>query len=259
MIMECTQSRSRLHPYLDHELDAAGMLEIERHLGGCAACRALFAGHAALQAGTRQNAQYFRAPAGLAGRIRARIDPAPARRAFASFGQRWHPGRWLPLGAAIAATALVTWTAAIQYAALSPDETVAEQVINGHARSIVSARLVDVASSDHHTVKPWLSSKLDFSPPVTDLVGAGFPLVGGRLDYVDKRTVATLVYRHREHVIDLFIWPDAAARAQREPQELSRNGYNILHWSEGGMAFWAISDLNAFELKTFAEAYASAK
>lgn len=259
--MECTDSRSRLHPYLDQELDAAGILEIERHLAGCTACRTLFAEHAALQAGTRQNAQYFRAPAGLARSIRARIDPAPAPayRALARLRQWWQPGRWLPLGAAIAATALVTWTAAIQYASLSPDETVAEQVINGHARSIVSARLVDVASSDQHTVKPWLSSKLDFSPPVTDLVGAGFPLVGGRLDYVDKRTVATLVYRHREHVIDLFVWPDAGARTQRAPQELSRNGYNILHWSEGGMAFWAISDLNAFELKTFVDAYASVR
>ena len=119
--------------------------------------------------------------------------------------------------------------------------------------------LADVASSDQHTVKPWLSGKLDFSPPVTDLTGAGFPLVGGRVDYVDHRPVAALVYRHREHVINVFVWPDRSAAGRTAPtHSASKRGYNVVHWTDAGLAFWAISDLNAPEMKTFAETYAGA-
>lgn len=248
--MDCNETRSRLHPYLDHELDAPGALAIEGHLASCAACKAIFDRHAALQAGIREHATYYRAPRALRDRIRQQTRPR----------FRWPALRqWFPLGAAIAATAVLSWTAAIQYAGLSSDEMLAEQVVAGHARSVVSARLVDVASSDQHTVKPWLSSKLDFSPPVTDLTGVGFPLVGGRVDYLDNRTVAALVYRHRQHVIDLFVWPEAKAARDRPLQAHSRQGYNSLRWTEGGMNFWAISDLNPADMKAFAEAYAAAK
>lgn len=162
------------------------------------------------------------------------------------------------MGAVAAAAAVISWTAAIQYASLSSDQLVAEQVVAGHARSIVTSHTIEVASSDQHTVKPWLSSKLDFSPPVPDLAGAGFPLAGGRVDYLDNRSVAALVYRSRQHVIDLFVWPGEKSGDVR-PQALSKHGYNVLHWTSGGMNFWAISDVNAAELKTFAEAYASAR
>jgi anti-sigma factor (TIGR02949 family) len=250
MTMDCTETRSRLHPYLDHELDAPSALAIDRHLASCPSCKAVFAQHAALQAGIREHATYYRAPRALRERIRQQIEP---RSPWLRLRQ------WFPLGAAVAATAVLSWSAAIQYAGLSRDEVLAEQVVAGHARSVVTARLVDVASSDQHTVKPWLSSKLDFSPPVTDLTGVGFPLAGGRVDYVDNRTVAALVYRHRQHVIDLFVWPDPKPGRDRAPQALSRQGYNALRWSEGGMNFWAISDLNPAEMKAFAEAYAAAK
>ncbi|HYL24826.1 MAG TPA: anti-sigma factor, partial [Burkholderiales bacterium] len=119
--------------------------------------------------------------------------------------------------------------------------------------------LADVASSDQHTVKPWLSSRLDFSPPVSDLAAVGFPLLGGRVDYIGHRTVAALVYRHREHYIDVFIWPE------REPSRVpligseSRQGYNVVRWTEGGLAFWAVSDINPAEMKAFVEAYAASK
>lgn len=122
---------------------------------------------------------------------------------------------------------------------------------------MLTNHLVEIASSDQHTVKPWLSAKLDFSPPVTDLTTAGFPLTGGRLDYVDNRPVAALVYRHRQHVINLFVWP-AAKSARSSIQASSQQGFNLLHWSDAGMTFWAISDLNQADIKTFAAAYASA-
>ena len=257
--MNCTESRSHLHAYLDQELDLPSVVAIDQHLAACAECKALFAGQTSLRAAIRRHAVYHEAPSALADRIRAKIGagrvdtPAPRRPAW-----RWPSlGQWLPMGAAAAAAAVISWTAAIQYASVSADQILAEQVIAGHARSIVTNRLVEVASSDQHTVKPWLSSKLDFSPPVPDLAGAGYPLAGGRLDYLDRRPVAALVYRYRQHVINLFVWPDD--KSARGPEALAKNGYNVVRWSDAGMSYWAISDVNAAELKTFTELYASAK
>jgi len=246
--MDCNDSRNRLHAYLDQELDAPSALAIDEHVASCPACKALFTEQAALQAGVRRHAAYHGAPARLADRIRASIDATAVRT----------PRRWFQLGAAVAATALVSWLAAVQYTSPSEDEIITGQVVAGHARSVVASHAVDVMSSDQHTVKPWLSSKLDFSPPVWDLAGAGFALMGGRLEYVDNRPVATLVYRQREHVIDLFVWPDRARRSL-PMRSSSKQGYNVLHWTDAGMAFWAISDLNPAEMKTFAEAYTSAR
>jgi anti-sigma factor RsiW len=259
--MNCTESRSRLHAYLDQELDLPGTMAIDQHLAGCDTCRAIFAGQAALRSGIRRHAEYYPAPAALAHRIRANIGSvapeAPARtlarKPWLQFPQ------WLRVGAAVAAMGIASWIAAIQYNSPGADQLIAEQVISGHARAILGSRLVDVASSDQHTVKPWLSSKLDFSPSTVDLTGAGFPLLGGRLDYLDNRPVATLVYRHRQHVIDLFVWPDAQSGRALPPQSSSKNGYNLLHWADGGMVYWAISDLNLAELKTFSEAYSAAR
>jgi anti-sigma factor RsiW len=254
MTMDCIETRQRLHPYLDREIDVEGALAVESHLAGCAACRSLFAAQQALQAGVRRHATYFGAPPGLAQRVRREAGRGPAAR----FG--WLSLRqWLPLGAAVAATALLTWTAALQYAGMPGEERIAEQVVNGHARAVMTAHRIDVASSDRHTVKPWLSSRLDFSPPVVDLASAGFPLDGGRLDYLDGRTVATLCYRSRQHWIDLFVWPERDARGDRAARTSSRQGYNIVTWRTDGMAFWAISDVNADDLKAFVEAYVGAK
>lgn len=259
--MDCTESRSRLHAYLDQELDLPSVVAIDQHLASCPACKAIFARQSALQSGIRRHAEYYSAPAGLADRIRAKIGSAAAEVPATTPGPRWQwpqLRQWFQLGSAVAAAAVVSWIAAIQYSSPDENEIIAEQVIAGHARSVLTGHLVDVATSDEHTVKPWLSSKLDFSPPVTDLTGAGFPLVGGRLDYLDSRPVAALVYRHRKHVIDLFIWPDGTSGRGLPVQTLAKHGYNVLHWTEAGMAFWAISDLNAAELKTFAETYAGA-
>lgn len=252
--MDCTETRSRLHPYLDRELDFESALAIEAHLASCAECRAIVERQSALQSGIRQHAHYYGAPPALADRIRRQVAGSQPARAW-----RWpRLQQWLPLGAAVAATAILSWTAAIQYAAVPPEERLAEQVIAGHARAVLTTHRVDVASSDRHTVKPWLSSKLDFSPPVVDLANAGFPLDGGRLDYLDGRPVATLCYRYRRHTIDLFIWPEPGRRDATPMRSFERQGYKVLHWTDAGMAFWAVSDVNEADLKTFAEAYASA-
>ena len=259
--MNCTESRSRLHAYLDQELDLPGTIGIDQHLAGCDACRAIFGSQAALRAGLRRHAEYYAAPAALADRIRAKIGgvgPEPRARTLARKPWLQVP-QWFRVGAAVAAMGIASWIAAIQYNSPGPDQLIAEQVVSGHARAVLGSRLVDVASSDQHTVKPWLSSKLDFSPSTADLTGAGFPLLGGRVDYLDNRPVATLVYRHRQHVIDLFVWPEAQSGRALAPQSASKNGYNLLHWADGGMVYWAISDLNPGELKTFSEAYSGAR
>ena len=259
--MDCTEARSRLQAHVDRELGVQDTLTLERHLASCAACQAIFARQAALQSALRKHVDYHTAPTDLSERIRARLARemsfASPRTRFA--GRLPRAREWLQLGAAAAAGAVISWTAAIQYAGVSADERLAEQVIDGYARSMVTAHLVDVPSSDRHTVKPWLSSKLDFSPTVVDLADAGYPLVGGRLDYLDHRPVAVLVYRHRQHVIDLFVWPESDGARATPLEALSRKGYNVLHWNEGGMVLWAISDVEPAELKAFAEAYARAK
>ncbi|HEU4618058.1 MAG TPA: anti-sigma factor [Gammaproteobacteria bacterium] len=262
--IDCKEARARLHAHLDRELDLPGSVEVDRHVASCEACRALFEEASALQSSVRRHAQYHAAPGGLAERIRAQLGASQEARVEAPSTARAAPRRfalprWLELGAVAAAAAVVSWIGALQFAATSGTETLADQVIAGHARAVLTSHVVDVETSDQHTVKPWLSGKLDFSPRVVDLAEAGFPLAGGRLDYLDGRPVATLVYRSRQHVIDLYVWPDRGSASAAAPrQALSKHGYNVLHWRDDGMEYWAISDLNAAELETFARSYSSA-
>jgi mycothiol system anti-sigma-R factor len=250
--MDCTQTRDYLHGYIDRELDPVSAAALEQHLQSCAACQHVYERQSSLRAAVGRQAAYYTAPGDLADRIRARIGVATDKTVAKPHRPDW---QWLQLGAAVAVTAVVTWMVTLQMGGARQDEIIAEQVITGHARSVLTNHLTDVASSDQHTVKPWLSSRLDFSPPVTDLTTDGYPLVGGRLDYLDNRPVAALVYRHRQHVIDLFIWPDPKANQSSAMKTLSRQGYNVLHWSGAGMTYWAISDLNQDELDAFTRVF----
>jgi anti-sigma factor RsiW len=187
--------------------------------------------------------------AALADRIRADLR---GREAPAPSTTRSLPARWLQALALFGAGAATAWGLALALLVAPMAEATGDALTDSHVRSLMGAHLADVASSDHHTVKPWFAGKLDFSPPVVDLASDGLPLAGGRLDYVDGHPVAALVYRSGPHVINLFVWPAGDAKPQA-PQQLVKRGYNLVHWTQAGMQAWAVSDLNAAELKAFAD------
>src|SRR5262245_61303468 len=137
-------------------------------------------------------------------------------------------------------------------------DAIVDQVVANHVRSLLAAQLVDVVSSDQHTVKPWFDGKIDFAPEVRDLSANGFPLAGGRLDYLDGKTVAALVYHRNKHPINLFITP-ALTNRSKSPTAIARRGYNIVSWTNNGMNYWAVSDLNQQELREFTELVRAAK
>jgi anti-sigma factor RsiW len=260
--MDCSPIERLLDPYLDDELDPARAASVRTHLEGCCACRRVLDAMSSLRTTIRTEAPYHRAPPELAMRIRETVgresQEAVHIAALRTHSPRWN--RWFQLGAAVFAAVVVSTSATLLLTAPDPEWAIAEQVINGHARSALTGRPMEVASSDRHAVKPWLSSRLDFSPPVVDLTTAGFPLRGGRLDYAAGRPVAVLVYAHRQHVIDLYVWPGAKSRSGLDrTRTFTRNGFNVVHWTDPDMTYWAISDLNSADLEAFASNYKTAK
>jgi anti-sigma factor RsiW len=155
------------------------------------------------------------------------------------------------LAASLALVALGAWWAARAWPPGPADDRLGRELVAAHVRSLLAEHLLDVRSSDRHTVKPWFLGKLNFAPPVPDLAGHDFPLAGGRLDYLDDRPVAACVYKRRQHVINLFVWPSDSA-PNRGAGTATRQGYHLAHWCQGGMTYWAVSDLNEAELQEFA-------
>jgi len=164
------------------------------------------------------------------------------------------PWNWLALAAAIIFAAIIALTLVPRLQRPGADQFLATQLIASHVRSLMANHLTDVASSDQHTVKPWLDAKLDFAPPVVDLAGEGFPLIGGRLDYLDNRPVAALVYQRRKHFINLFVWPEKTGAA-RPTMAMSHEGYQLLHWADPDFNYWAVSDVNANDLQLFKQQF----
>jgi anti-sigma factor RsiW len=249
--VRCDEAMTLIHAYIDDELDFVRTLEMEAHLRECAACSRTCAAYQGLRRAIPPGAPYFRARAAL----RERVFAAVARAAGDEAGSRPQRGplrsRWMETAASLAIVAValsITWFVLHR----APEQMTVHDVVASHVRSLIDGHVTDVSSSDQHTVKPWFTGKLDYSPQVSDLSAQGFPLAGGRLDYLAGRPVAALVYTRGKHVISVFTWP-AGTRSQAALIESSRQGFNILYASPSGMTYWIISDLNRQDLKQFAQ------
>ena len=245
--MNCESAQTLVDAYIDGELDPAGKLEIERHLEECALCSEGYREQRTLKRALGAGDLRFKAPADLQQRVRFALR----REANAEAAPRTVPRSWFAAAASLAIAALALLVVLPLWRDRSADDLVAREVLAGHIRSLMPNHLADVPSSDQHTVKPWFDGKLDFSPPVEDLSTQGFPLIGGRLDYIANRPVAALVYQRKKHFINVFIWPASGAEAAKEIG--ARQGYELFRWTKGGMTYWAVSDLEESDLKNFVE------
>jgi anti-sigma factor RsiW len=249
--VSCETLSDKLSGYLDRELDERAAGEVEAHRGQCVICSARLEGQRRLRAAVQAHLTPLRAPERLRSNVRAMLRAQV---------KRSRPRQtWLPTWAATAAVLFLGlvggWRLGIWQVSRGDGSDVIAEVVAGHVRSLQGAHLTDIASSEHHTVKPWFAGKLDFSPPVPDFSAEGFPLIGGRLDYVREKQVAALVYGRQQHVINLFVWPSHDSNAP--PAAASRRGYHLVHGAAGGMTYWAISDLNESDLSHFAHLVAT--
>ena len=269
--MNCEEIANLMNGYLDGELDALTSQKMEQHLRSCPECEQAYEVETAMVHAISQGAPYYRAPLELRERIQislreaigvttsrgaAEEGPLPVRQPEALPRRIFFhtPWNWLALAAAIAVAAIVGSSLLPRLRQPGADQFLATQLIASHVRSLMANHLTDVASSDQHTVKPWLDVKLDFAAPVTDLSSQGFPLIGGRLDYLDNHSAAALVYQRRKHFINLFVWPTMPGD-NRQQEMVTRQGYNLLHWVAGDFTYWAVSDVNVNDLQSFKQVF----
>jgi anti-sigma factor RsiW len=239
----CETIERDVDAYIDRELDAAADRDVRDHLTGCALCRGRVAERQALSRLVRA-VPYHSAP----DRLRAHVSQRTSRIAATH--------RLLTWAAAAAVVIAVSGGVALVRLATARTDSTVQQVVDGHVRSLMGDHLFDVRSTDQHTVKPWFLGKLDFSPPVADLSSSGFPLIGGRLDYLDGRPAAALVYQRRQHTINVFIVPTVDNTSTSMDSRTVR-GFHVHHWTRAGMSFWVVSDLNEGELSEFSRALGS--
>lgn len=250
--MNCDESKLLLDAYADGELDLVRHIELEAHLKACPACMRLSEGVAARRSRIRDSALRYRAPRQLREKIAASLQTetqaASRHRPFPfPAAVRWNL-------AGLAASVTVALLAGFSWGSYRAHSTsVADEAIAEHMRSLQASHLMDVVSTDRHTVKPWFAGRLDFSPPVVDLADAGFPLAGGRLDQIDGHTAAALVFRRRLHAINVFVWP--AREATPPPRSASESGFSAQGWTHGGLNFLAVSEIPAAELDQFVGEY----
>ena len=248
MSMDHAEFLDRADAYLDGETTPEDRRAIEAHLAACADCRAELERRQAFSRRLKAAASYHEAPAGLALALASRLPesggavvpfPGPAR-------QRSREAFWRPtaLAASFLLAVLVSGGTGYFVSLPATGDRIAQQVVDDHVRSLLAGHLTDVLSTDQHTVKPWFDGRIDTAPPVHDFAAQGFELVGGRLDYLDHRPVAALVYRHGKHPINLFVWADPS-QTTGLPAVGERQGYNLRHWMEGDLSFWLVSDVEA--------------
>jgi anti-sigma factor RsiW len=250
--MTCDEAEILLHALLDGELDAGHAREVEAHIAGCPACAAQFKAYREMSTAIAGADLHYAAPASLRRRIEAALPqtqtpiPMPNRRSVL---------RGFAMGSAVSAIAA---TGLVAIVLRNDDEArIESEIVSAHLRSLQAGHLTDVISTDQHTVKPWFNGRLDVAPPVIDLTAQGFTLIGGRLDYVDARPIGAIVYRRREHVINLFVAQTASTESRSAKMETIQ-GFNIRRWSDRGLNYWAVSDIAADELAEFGEKFEAA-
>jgi len=245
--MTCQETGLLIHALADGELDLTKSLEMEAHLQDCPRCALAQEEIRDLGYLMKDASLRFTPSASFEKRLRSAVRREAKEK---SVTQGWW--RWAMAAASLAVVVLAVWAVVVILNRPSSDTLVAQEVVSSHVRSLMAQHLMDVPSSDQHTVKPWFDGKLDFSPPVKDLAPQGFELKGGRLDYIDNRPVAALVYQRRQHLINVFVWP-AKSSSKSTTQVSVSQGYNLIRWSNSGMEWWAISDLNLAELQQFVQ------
>ena len=265
--MNCEETTKLMDGYLDGELDAITNQAIEQHLRECHNCDQVYKTQRSLIRAISSATPYYKAPSELRERIQSSLRKEttghPVRNGVRgaqvlSYKRQPEPRsilseipwNWLGLAAGIILAAVIVLNVVPRLQRPGADQFLATQLIASHVRSLMANHLTDVASSDQHTVKPWLDAKLDFAPAVVDLSTDGFPLIGGRLDYLDNRPVAALIYGRRKHFINLFVWP-AGSSTIGASNAMSREGYQLLHWVDSDFNYWAVSDVNSNDLQTF--------
>jgi anti-sigma factor RsiW len=238
-----------LHAYVDDELDLVRSVELEDHLAQCSDCADEVASYRALRDGLKAaELRYKPSPEFLARVSAALQEEQQPRRSTSTPARSFTWWNWAP-----AAACLVIAIASLMFYANRERETnLSKDIVADHVRSLMASHLTDVVTSDQHTVKPWFTGKLDFSPQVRDLSSNGFELIGGRLEYLDGHSAAAIVYQRRKHVINLFEWP--VTGSNQDPETTAQNGFNLIEWKQSGMYYCVISDLNAQELSQFVAA-----
>jgi anti-sigma factor RsiW len=248
--MTCDEAEVLLHALIDGELDAGHAREVEAHIAGCPQCAALMREYQEIRQAMAETNLRYKAPLELRRRIEKALPQpqatTPSRRAVL---------RGFAMGSAVSAIAATGLFAVVLHN--DDQQRIESELVSAHLRSLQAGHLTDVISTDQHTVKPWFNGKLDVSPPVIDLTAQGFTLIGGRLDYVDAREIGAVVYKRRQHVINLFV--AQTANTERRPATMTTlQGFNIRRWSDHGLNYWAVSDIGADELTEFGEKFEAA-
>jgi len=241
--------RELIEGYLDEELDLGLTAEVEEHLGHCQICSEAQSQIREQKASIRSLAPYYVAPAKLKNSVHEALRRTTSEETAA---QDWNvPWRWLAIAASVLFAVSLAWNLSHLQPRTPESDMIAQNILSSHVRSLIGTHLLDVTSTDQHTVKPWFNGRLDFSPEVKDFASQGFPLIGGRIEYVFDRSVAALIYRRRQHVINLFTWPSTSSDARES--HFARNGYNVVQWSDATMTYWAVSDIAPSEVRQFQE------
>jgi anti-sigma factor RsiW len=245
--MEQLKLHSLLHPYFDGELDFSESLAFEEHLAHCSDCTLILEEQKKLRAVLAQSSLRYIAPKELKQKVRSTLKKNGESRKII-FQWNW---KIYGVAASIAIAFVALWML-IPKESSNNEAALTNEIVSSHVRSLMASHLFDIASTDQHTVKPWFAGKLNFSPTVKDFSAQGFQLIGGRLDYIDGKPVAALVYQHQKHLINVFEWTGEAAQNEKSIIEHER-GFNVIGDQSGGIRLWLVSDLNAEELAQLAD------